>query len=1264
MVASAKLLASTSPLPLAMAVLLTVVAVCAPSAAQHEDNIRAWAEELGDELWRLGRIVTKFTDMKKNYQYHNVQVHEKDGTSLLESIVKDVSRMLARKVEAVKCIMMAAEEVAEEFEYNSTAALGSYTYRSAKYSTVHEEGATEPFVPEFSGKPEDRIYDDMYLGPDPHFYNIPVNTTHSCVHVPTNVFDKAVDVLPSIVWSEGLDHMFIKNYESDPSLSWQFFGLSTGVMRSYPAFHWKQEVDVFDCRTRFWFIEAATCTKDMVVLLDNTGSMRGIRQTIARLTVHSILDTLGNNDFVNVFYFNSTLYDTVPCFKKTLVQATLENKNMFKNQIQDLKTFGSANFSQVFVEAFEILEQYRQERGCGDDDEGGARCNQAIMLITDGIPGNLTDVFERYNRKNNNTHIPVRIFSFLVGREVTKVREIQWLACLNRGYYVHIHHMTEVREQVLKYIDVIARPLVLQGVVHPVVWTHAYADTSDPKIAAWLRDVMDSPEKIEQLLLHERNKGLYFSQQKEDSLYIKEGEGGDDEEAEPQLQAYRLMTSVAIPAFDTKANRNTQNRTAKLLGVAGTDVSLDDIERRASSFKIGVNGYPFIVTNNGYILIHPDLRPVFRGVLKDNYNSVDFSEVEITEEDVWARESNTSSALFKLREAIVSHTVGSRKGLRMKYHYDDMKRVAVENKDYFYAPLTGTPFTMGIALPQGYGYFKIGVGDVLQTIRQQGIPVTTFFSGSNWKIHPDWLYCKYNHDSYKAFTTSEEELLHFLQKMSSEDWKWFDQYEDVDDDVYESWKSLNHSANCSRQPVEEGSYYCDKDLLQLLLFDAEVTEPFFRDEKWIYRNKVDKELVDSYKVTLRFVATHSGLTRWEHVEENEESIASGMEFGDLHTHGIEEPWYKSAVLQHQINQDSFVFSVPFAAGDDENTSVTASYAVFPRDGGREAPASVVGLQFRHSSLRSRFFSITGKKHCATCTDTCTSGEFDCYILDSNGYVIVSERKNDTGKFFGEIDGGVFETMKFNGIFKKLRMFDYQSLCFEEILEIMSAANMLFTPLHHVGWLLDWLLGQVLWFLVQSFHVLFLGDWTSSFPLDTEIGQEYYPDYYVLEEERHNDTLEDDLEELGQSSEEKPLSVRLYNTSRPCDEKSNLYLLQQQEDILQNGVYKAESPINGARPFSVRLIPHTNLLLLVIDDLRQGTQKRITVARKEIRYNNTEYPCQKTFLNGLPRRRLLACYSEHPEEVDIKTCGDSNKITCSTLAIMVCWIIASIFHLQH
>jgi voltage-dependent calcium channel alpha-2/delta-3 len=48
--------------------------------------------------------------------------------------------------------------------------------------------------------------------------------------------------------------------------------------------------------------------------------MTGERREIAKNVVSAILDTLGNNDFVNVFRFSDTTDPLVPCFKDMLVQ--------------------------------------------------------------------------------------------------------------------------------------------------------------------------------------------------------------------------------------------------------------------------------------------------------------------------------------------------------------------------------------------------------------------------------------------------------------------------------------------------------------------------------------------------------------------------------------------------------------------------------------------------------------------------------------------------------------------------------------------------------------------------------------------------------------------------------------------------------------------------------------------------------------------------------------------------------------------------------
>lgn len=48
------------------------------------------------------------------------------------------------------------------------------------------------------------------------------------------------------------------------------------------------------------YIQAATSPKDLVILVDTSGSMTGERMVIARQTVESILATLSDDDFFNV----------------------------------------------------------------------------------------------------------------------------------------------------------------------------------------------------------------------------------------------------------------------------------------------------------------------------------------------------------------------------------------------------------------------------------------------------------------------------------------------------------------------------------------------------------------------------------------------------------------------------------------------------------------------------------------------------------------------------------------------------------------------------------------------------------------------------------------------------------------------------------------------------------------------------------------------------------------------------------------------------
>lgn len=150
------------------------------------------------------------------------------------------------------------------------------------------------------------------------------------------------------------------------------------------------------------------------------------------------------------------------------IKANLGNIRELKEGIESVKTASIANFSAALTKAFEVLEQYKL-------DQRGSQCNQAIMIVSDGAPFSYEEIFEQYNWRDL-PYKPVRVFTYLIGKEVADVKDIKWMACANQGYYVHLSDTAEVREMVLNYIPVMARPLVLGRHEHPVIWTQVYAD--------------------------------------------------------------------------------------------------------------------------------------------------------------------------------------------------------------------------------------------------------------------------------------------------------------------------------------------------------------------------------------------------------------------------------------------------------------------------------------------------------------------------------------------------------------------------------------------------------------------------------------------------------------------------------------------------------------------------------------------------------------------------------------------------------------------
>ena len=102
------------------------------------------------------------------------------------------------------------------------------------------------------------------------------------VHLDEGVFKEMRDIL--------------KTY---PFIKWQYFGSEEGVMTNFPVFDDKEKCDKYDPRYRPFYVETATPeAKDVVIVIDISGSMTGDKLYIAKEAAKTVLDTLNPKDQV------------------------------------------------------------------------------------------------------------------------------------------------------------------------------------------------------------------------------------------------------------------------------------------------------------------------------------------------------------------------------------------------------------------------------------------------------------------------------------------------------------------------------------------------------------------------------------------------------------------------------------------------------------------------------------------------------------------------------------------------------------------------------------------------------------------------------------------------------------------------------------------------------------------------------------------------------------------------------------------------------
>ncbi|XP_050815041.1 voltage-dependent calcium channel subunit alpha-2/delta-3 [Gopherus flavomarginatus] len=859
--------------------------------------VKLWASAFGGEIKSIAAKYSGSQLLQKKYKEYekDVSIEEIDGLQLVKKLAKSMEEMFHKKSEAVRRLVEAAEDAHLKHEFDADL---QYEYFNAVL--INERDEEGNFL---------ELGKEFILVPNDHFNNLPVNISLSDVQVPTNMYNKGI------------------KWEPDEN----------GVI-------------AFDCRNRKWYIQAATSPKDVVILVDVSGSMKGLRLTIAKQTVSSILDTLGDDDFFNIIAYNEELHYVEPCLNGTLVQADRANKEHFREHLNKLFAKGIGMLDIALNEAFNILSDFNHTGQ-------GSICSQAIMLITDGAVDTYDTIFAKYNWPDRK----VRMFTYLIGREAAFADNLKWMACANKGFFTQISTLADVQENVMEYLHVLSRPKVIDQ-EHDVVWTEAYIDSTLPQA-----------QKL-----------------------------ADD-------QGLVLMTTVAMPVF---SKQNETRSKGILLGVVGTDVPVKELLKAIPKYKLGIHGYAFAITNNGYILTHPELRPLYeegKKRRKPNYSSVDLSEVEWEDRD------------DVLRNAMVNRKTG-KFSMEVKKTVDKGKRVLVMTNDYYYTDIRGTPFSLGVALSRGHGkYFfrgNVTIEEGLHDLEHPDVSLADEWSYCNTDVHPEHHQMA-QLEAIKLYLTGKEPLLQ-----------------------------------------------CDKELIQEVLFDAVVSAPI---EAYWTSLALNKSENSDKGVEVAFLGTRTGLSRINLfvgpeqltnrdflTAEDKENIFNADHF---------PLWYRRAAEQIP---GSFVYSIPFSTETaNKSNVVTASTAIQLLDDRKSPVVAAVGIQMKLEFFQRKFW--TASRQCPSldgrCSISCDDEAINCYLIDNNGFILVAEDYRQTGNFFGEIEGAVMNKLLTMGSFKRITLYDYQAMC-RTNKESSDSAHSLLDPYNAFFAAVKWIMTELVVFLVE------------------------------------------------------------------------------------------------------------------------------------------------------------------------------------------------------
>ncbi|XP_037603506.1 voltage-dependent calcium channel subunit alpha-2/delta-2-like [Sebastes umbrosus] len=869
---------------------------------QHYTMIH-WAGRIEKELEKVLQHVTGTQQMRSIYNEKKSQfeIKRNNPKDLVERVARDISKLLNSKRKALEKLAWEAEQLQKEHKWQDGVTENAISYYDSKADSDYTE----------DGEEENATSLELEFVDDPNFKN-KVNYSSSAVQIPTDIYKGSPVILNELNWTQALERVFIENRKEDSSLRWQVFGSATGVTRYYPATPLRapNKIDLYDVRRRPWYIQGASSPKDMVIIVDMSGSVTGFTLKLMKTSVVKMLETLSDDDYVNVAMFNEKADAVVPCFR-TLVQANVRNKKIFKEAVGHMEAKGTTDYKSGFTFAFEQL--------LNENSAPRANCNKMIMMFTDGGEDRAQEIFEKYNWPNKT----VRVFTFSVGQHNYDVTPLQWIACANKGYYFEIPSIGAIRINTQEYLDVLGRPMALaKNKAKQVQWTNVYQDAL----------------------------GL------------------------------GLVITGTMPVFNLTIDTvSSQNQL--ILGVMGVDIAINEIKRKTPTYRLGANGYTFAIDPNGYVLLHPNLRPKIINFREPV--TLDFLDAEL-------EDSNKE----EIRRQMIDGKPGQRK-IKTLIKSVDERYIDEAMRTYTWTPVNGTDYSLGLVLPTySENHIKANLSDqILQVQYFESLLPNSFESEGHVFIAPR-EYC----NDLELSNNNTEFLLNFIALM---------------------------------EKVTPDSKQCDNLLLHNLILDTGIIRQLV--EK-VWKNKD----LNTYGFLAVFAASDGGVTRVfpnkaaETWEEDLEPFNASYYRRSLDNKGyIFRAPYRTA-RDELLNPEN------------DTIGILVSTAVEITVGGKTIKPAVVGVKLDLEAWTDKFKILAsnhtdnhqGSNTCGPnrgCEMDCEANSEDllCYLIDDGAFLIMSNQKEDwnkVGMFFSDVDPYLMHALYNNSFYNRKQSFDYQSVC--------------------------------------------------------------------------------------------------------------------------------------------------------------------------------------------------------------------------------------------